>query len=265
MTQRDYYSVLNVPRDAEQQQIKDSYRALALKYHPDRNKADSAAAVMKEINESYAVLSDPEKRRQYDSLHTRYGSAAYDRFRRDYSDRDIFRGSDVDRIFEELSRASGLRGSSELFHEWYGPHFRSFEFKRRGVHARGYIFHSFGRRSGARTGSTTGTLDRLMRHALPGGRRQTHPRKGRDLRDTITVSPALARTGGKVRYECRLKSKELLVSIPAGLNPGQRIRLRGMGGEGAAGGPSGDLLIRVRVRARWLQSLRDLTAGLFRT
>jgi len=67
MEQKDYYQILGVESNTTQQKIKAAYRKLALEYHPDRNKDNPAAtARMKEINESYAVLSDPEKRRQYE-------------------------------------------------------------------------------------------------------------------------------------------------------------------------------------------------------
>jgi molecular chaperone DnaJ len=63
---RDYYEVLGVPRDASTEEIKRAFRRLAMKYHPDRNRSPDAEARFKEINEAYAVLSDPEKRAQYD-------------------------------------------------------------------------------------------------------------------------------------------------------------------------------------------------------
>ncbi len=67
MAKRDYYEVLDVARDADQKAIQSAFHALALKYHPDRNKAPEAEEKFKEIAEAYAVLSDPDKRAQYDS------------------------------------------------------------------------------------------------------------------------------------------------------------------------------------------------------
>ena len=66
--QRDYYEVLGVPKDADQDAIKDAFRKLALKYHPDRNKEPGAEERFKEIAQAYAVLSDPQKRSGYDSV-----------------------------------------------------------------------------------------------------------------------------------------------------------------------------------------------------
>jgi curved DNA-binding protein len=108
MPQRDYYDVLEVTGDADSGQIRDAYRRLALLHHPDRNRDNPEATErMKEINEAYAVLSDPEKRKEYDLIRQTYGSAASGRFRQTHSDQDIFRGSDKRQVFEELSRAFG--------------------------------------------------------------------------------------------------------------------------------------------------------------
>jgi len=88
----DYYNVLGVSKDTTPAEIKKSYRKLALKYHPDKNKGDKASeAKFKEISEAYAVLSDPEKKQQYD----RFGST---QFRQQYSQEDIFRGSNIEDI-----------------------------------------------------------------------------------------------------------------------------------------------------------------------
>ncbi len=85
MDQKDYYDILGLEKDASQKQIRDAYRRLALLHHPDRNKdSPEAADRMKEINESYAVLSDPKKRREYDGLRQAYGSSAYGQFRQTY-------------------------------------------------------------------------------------------------------------------------------------------------------------------------------------
>ena len=106
MERKEYYEILGVTRDASFQSIKEAYRRLAFEYHPDRNPGNAwAVERMKEINEAYAVLSDDDKRGRYDRLRQEYGSSAHDRFRRDYSDNDIFRGSDINQVFEEMARA----------------------------------------------------------------------------------------------------------------------------------------------------------------
>jgi len=91
---KDYYEILGVPRNATQEEIKRAYRRLVLKYHPDRNKSKEAEEKFKEINEAYAVLSDPEKRRQYDAM----GAAFHER----YTTEDIFRGFDIGDLFKDL-------------------------------------------------------------------------------------------------------------------------------------------------------------------
>ena len=104
MSASDYYRTLGIQPTASAKEIKNAYRELALKYHPDRNQ-DNPEAVnrMKAVNEAYAVLSNPQKRQEYDAIRTRFGSAAHDQFRKTYSEQDIFAGSDIFRVFEELT------------------------------------------------------------------------------------------------------------------------------------------------------------------
>lgn len=93
---KDYYAILGIPRTATQEEIKKAYRKLAMKYHPDRNKGNKEAEEkFKAINEAYAVLSDPEKRKLYDM----YGSAE---FERKYTQEDIFKNFDFENIFSDL-------------------------------------------------------------------------------------------------------------------------------------------------------------------
>ena len=121
MSQEDYYQILGVDQNATQTKIKEAYRQAAFKYHPDRNRDNVAAAEkMKKINEAYAVLSNPAKKTDYDDLKTQFGSSAYTHFRNNYSEQDIFSGSDINHIFEEMARSFGFRGSNEIFKEFYG-------------------------------------------------------------------------------------------------------------------------------------------------
>jgi len=100
----DYYEVLGVKKDSSAQDIKKAYRKLAMKYHPDRNKGDKEAEEkFKKISEAYAVLSDPEKRKQYDT----FGASG---FQQRYSQEDIFRGFDLGDILKEFG-LGGMGGS----------------------------------------------------------------------------------------------------------------------------------------------------------
>jgi curved DNA-binding protein CbpA len=97
---KDYYQVLGISKDAPSQKIKTAYREKAFLYHPDRCKDPAGADQMKAVNEAYAVLSNPRKRKEYDLLQQQYGDAAYGHFRKSYSEQDIFKGSDIQQIFE---------------------------------------------------------------------------------------------------------------------------------------------------------------------
>ena len=112
MSKRDYYDILGVPRNASRDEIKTEYRKLALKYHPDRNKAPDAEERFKEISEAYAILSDDDKRAQYD----RFGHAGIDAR---YSSEDIFRGVDFDEILRDLGFGFG-GGFGSIFDMFLG-------------------------------------------------------------------------------------------------------------------------------------------------
>jgi DnaJ-class molecular chaperone len=258
MQQKDYYEILGVDRNDTQQHIKEAYRKLALQYHPDRNQGNPAAAAkMKEVNESYAVLSDPQKRIQYDSLRDMYGSSAYGQFRQAYSEQDIFRGSDIQQIFEELSRAFGFRGFDEVFREAYGAGSRTFEFRRPGAFGRVFVSPSMGKRVPLSNFSLGGPFGKLVKLGLKKIWGVEWPEKGKDLHDSIVIPPALAQSGGKISYTCRINSKQLIVRIPAGIKAGQQIRLKGMGGDGKGGAEPGDLFVQIRVRGPFAQRMRE--------
>lgn len=236
MSQEGYYERLGLDKDAEQSQIKEAYRKLAFQYHPDRNPGDEACAeTMKSINEAYAVLSNPEKRAEYDRMRAMFGSQAHDRFRNAYSTEDIFRGSDINDIFETISRMfseqgfqNGANGGSRTFY-W-----------------------DFGDRSGVNSGHKVGNI--LMRHLMG----KFMPIQGEDAHDVIWVNEPLAKAGGPYAYENIWHGKKLVVHIPKSTRDGQSMRLAGMGKPGKNGGPNGDLLLKLRVRKSGVAMINEL-------
>jgi DnaJ-class molecular chaperone len=264
MELNDYYQTLGVDRNASQKEIKEAYRKLALNYHPDRNKDNPAAtARMKEINESYAALSDPEKRQRYDALRETYGSSAYGQFRQTYSEQDIFRGSDIHQIFEEISKAFGFRGFDEVFRETYGTGYRTFEFQRPGAFGRVFVGSSSGGNGHQQRSPLGGNLGRLLKYTLKKTWGVELPERGKDIEDRITISPELARSGGKIKYHCRQNAKELIVNIPPGIKAGQQIRLKGIGGNGKGGGEPGDLYVKIQLRGALVRKIRDFLSRLW--
>jgi curved DNA-binding protein CbpA len=274
MGQEDYYKILGVEKDSPSKGVKEAYRRLAFQYHPDKNK-DNPAAVerMKQVNEAYAVLSDAQKRKEYDALKEQHGFNAYDRFKQSYSEQDIFRGSDVNQVFEEMSRAFGFRGFNEVFRECYGAECRTFEFKRPGVFARGFVFFgptgqrrgqaAFSREeTGTSPGTIPGRMGKLTQVLLKKMFKAQEGEKGKDWHDRIAITPRTAREGGKMKYDHRKKSRELLITIPPGVRPGQKIRLKGMGGKGKYGGEPGDLYLNVQIQKPLAERIMDFFKAL---
>jgi len=254
MEQKDYYQILGVDREATQDEIRMAYRKLAFQFHPDRNKDQPERAMrMKEINESYAVISDKTKRAEYDVLQQSYGRTAYDHFREKYSEQDIYRGSDIHRIFEEFSKTFGLRGFDEIFREAYGPGFQSSQDQKshasdeseRGPHSSGAMAKPF-----------EGTLGKLLKYSLKKTFGLKWPERGKNRFDTILVDPKAALLGGKIKYKDRREKRVLVVKIPARVSHGQQIRLKGMGAHGKNGGVRGDLYIKVHLQKPLFQKIK---------
>lgn len=264
MEQKDYYRVLDVEKEAPPQKIKEAYRKLAFQYHPDRNKeTPSVVEKMKEINEAYAVLSDPRKRRDYDTFHEQYGPSGYDRFKQRYSEQDIFKGSDVNQIFEEMARSFGFRSFEEVFKESYGQGYRTFEFRRPGAFGRGFIFFGpvFGRNNPREnpisSDMLSGYLGKFTKYLLKKTLRINEPERGKDLSDVLYLHPRQALEGAKGKYFHRRRSKELIVAVPPGMKEGQQIRLKGMGAPGKEGGQAGDLYLRVKIKKPLFERVRN--------
>jgi DnaJ-class molecular chaperone len=266
MAQEDYYEVLGVSRDADAKTIKEAFRQLAFKYHPDRSEnGERNADMMKRVNEAYAVLSHPEKRQAYDAMRSQYGDNAYGQFRNAYSQQDIFNGSDVYRVFEEMARSFGLRGVDDIFSDFYGPGYRKFEFKRHGLHGKGFIYRGgFGKRRGrAMAGEPPKSFGRFARYLLQKATGLTLPKDGEDIYDTIHLTPEFAGTGGPYPYLHRQRDKKLVVNIPSGTRSGQQIRLAQMGALGKNGGIAGDLYLKVKLKKPLLEKAKDFVVSTF--
>ena len=271
MDQKDYYKILGVEKETSSQKIKEAYRRLAFQYHPDRNpcppagreRNPSAVEKMKEVNEAYAVLSDPKKRRDYDRFHEQYGPYGYDRFKQTYSEQDIFRGSDIHQIFEEMAKAFGFRGFEEVFRESYGKGCHTFEFRRPGVFGRGFIFFGpgYGRsdRQGIPVSSEIlpGAPGKFFRYLLKKAVGMREPLRGKDLTDVIYLDRRQAHEGAKGKYLHRKRSKKLILTVPPGMKEGQQIRLKGMGEPGKDGGEAGDLYLKVKIKKTFLEKVRE--------
>ena len=262
--QKDYYQVLDVEKGAAPQKIKEAYRRLAFQCHPDRNREDpSVVEKMKEINEAYAVLSDPKKRRDYDAFYEQYGPYGYDRFKQRYSEQDIFRGSDINQIFEEMARSFGFRSFEEVFKESYGQGYRTFEFQRPGVSGRGFLFFGpgFGRTKpqGIPIPSDIfpGYFGKLIKYLLRKIFRINAPERGKNFHEILYLDPRQAFEGARGKYLHRRRSKELIVTVPPGLKEGQKIRLKGMGAPGKGGGEAGDLYLKVKIKKPLFERIKD--------
>ncbi|MEJ2724647.1 MAG: DnaJ domain-containing protein [Deltaproteobacteria bacterium] len=264
MQETDYYDILGVSEGADQKRIKESYRRLAFQYHPDRNQDPESVAKMKTINEAYAVLSNPVKRRDYDAMRKQFGSSAYSRFKSTYTENDIFRGSDIHRIFEEMARSFGFRGFDEVFREAYGQGYQRFEFQKPGFFARGYVFSGplWGKKQAQVPNFPQGNLGKVTRYLLKKMTGVELPENGPDIHEVITLSPADAAEGGPYPYWFRKKSAKLVVKIPPGVREGQFIRLAGMGESGKGGGKPGDLYLRVKIEKPLGQRLKAYFSGL---
>ena len=211
MQGKDYYKILEVPRTATQEEIKKSYRKLAMKYHPDRNKGDKAAeSRFKDISEAYAVLSNEEKRKQYDT----FGAEG---FGRRFSQEDIFRDFDFSSIFKEF----GFGGGGNAFSQFFGGAGQGFS------GARG-----FGRDAG-----------------FQGFQGRPHVMKGQDLTYelALTLEEAAASTTKVISYREGGKQETVSVKVPAGISSGKKLRLSGKGAASPHGGPNGDLYVLIRV------------------
>lgn len=249
---KDYYDVLGVKKSATEKEIKAAYRKLAKQYHPDANPSAEAKKKFEEIGEAYAVLSDAKKRQQYDQ----FGFAAFDSAAQDagqgfhsYSDGNghtyYYSGSggpDMSGMFGDLfgsmfGGAGGFGGT--------GNGGRSFHWSNTGGNGSGFTgFEGFGGNGAAGFGG---------RNAGGFGSADGYAATGADLHSDITISFDEAAFGGD--RDIRIgtgggRTQTLRVHIPAGIEEGKSIRLRGKGQPSPSGGQPGDLYLKVHIQPR---------------
>ncbi|MFZ4576807.1 MAG: DnaJ C-terminal domain-containing protein [Myxococcota bacterium] len=215
----DYYTTLGVARDASADDIKKAYRKMALLFHPDRNAGDKGAEEkFKQVSEAYAVLSDPEKRKRFDQ----FGS---ERFQQQYSSDDIFKDFNLDDILSQF----GMRGS-------------------------GWGNFKTGRNPGSE-GASAGGYASIFEDLFSGGRGKAGARgappkaKGGDAELPLSVTFHEAMHGSERRLELSIDGEkhDLTVRIPAGIETGKHLRVKGEGHRGPGG--KGDLHLVVTVEA----------------
>jgi len=259
-TKRDYYEVLGVDKSADESAIKKAYRSLAKKYHPDMNPGDAQAEKnFKEVNEAYAVLSDPEKKAKYDQ----YGHAAFEAGGGGYGDFSGFGGMDFDisDIFSSFF-GGGMGGSGSARR---GPvrgddiNVRiTLDFEEAVFGVKKEISYQRVQKCGecSGTGAAKGTSPKTCSTCGGSGRVRVQQRTPLGIMQTQKTCDACRGTGKIVEKACDAcrgngyvrTTKKLEVTIPAGIDDGQRIVLSGQGSDGRDGGPAGDLYIFVTVR-----------------
>ena len=260
---RDYYEVLGVNKGAGEAEIKKAYRSLAKKYHPDMNPGDAEAeAKFKEVNEAYAVLSDSDKRSQYDQ----FGHAAFDPSSGGGSGFGGFGG------FGDFSDLGDIFGS------FFGGGFGGGGAQRRNAPTRGedvgvrltvtFEEAAFGTKKDVSyhriqkcsdcggSGAAKGTSAETCTVCGGSGQRRVTQRIGGMAFQSTTTCDTCRGTGKIIKTPCSgckgtgyvKVNKKLGVTIPAGIDDGERIALRSQGCDGRNGGPAGDLIITVMVK-----------------
>lgn len=259
-SKRDYYEVLGVAKDADENTIKKAYRQLAKKYHPDMNPGDAEAeAKFKEVNEAYDVLSDPDKRAKYDQ----YGHAAFDPSSGmgggGFGGFGFDGGFDINDIFSSFFGGGG--GSTRRNGPIRGDNITvrlTLTFEESVFGCKKEITYQKVQKcaecdgSGAAKGSSPKTCDTCRGT----GQVRVQQRSPFGIIQTMKTCETCRGTGKIIENKCdkcrgtgfTRVSKKLEVNIPAGIDDGQQIALRGQGSDGMNGGQPGDLNIIISVR-----------------
>lgn len=250
-SKRDFYEVLGIKKGASQSEIKKAYRKMAKKYHPDTNAGDEAAAEkFKEVSEAYSVLNDPEKKKLYDQ----FGHAAFDGSGQPGGSYGAGFGGAGSSGFSGTG-GSGFSGFSQ------GPDgsYQEYHFDGNMDDILKDIFgHGFSG-SGSGTSGFSGASGKGFSGASGfsgfggGAGYGSFPQDGENVHADINVTFDEAAFGGDRYFDLKDpagKKQSIKVHIPAGIDNGQSIRLRGKGMPGANGGKAGDLLLKVHVAAR---------------
>ena len=260
MAKRDYYEVLGAIKSASADEIKKAYRKLALKYHPDRNKGDKGAeAKFKEASEAYHVLSDKERKTNYDQFgHAAFegtgGRGGFSNF--DFSNifSDIFGSDSLDDIFEGFGGSRGRRRRSSDFR---GADLRydlsiSLEDAYNGIKQE--INFSSSDKCETCKGSGAEPGSKPVSCSTCGGQGQVRSSQG--FFTIQQTCPECAGSGEQIASLCKECSgmgkkqtkKKIFTNVPKGVDDGTRIRLSGKGEAGIRGGGNGDLYIFVSVK-----------------
>jgi molecular chaperone DnaJ len=275
---KDYYDILGVKRDANKEEIKKSYRRLALKYHPDKSKEKGAEEKFKEISEAYAILSDEKKRKQYDM----FGHEGIDS---QYSYEDIFRGVNFSDIFHDVGFNFNI-GFDDIFERFFG----GFGNRHKGTKQKGrdLLFTTTITLEEAYTGTKkqidlkrkekcdtcngTGaaTKSEIKKCPACNGAGQTRKTQRTPFGHFTQIAPCNTCYGeGKIiKNPCKKckgtgiteKRRKITVTIPKGIENGMHLRLAGEGESGVKGAQSGDLFLEVHIQKhkKFIRKGKDL-------